>query len=50
MTRSLLVASLFASLLLATGVPGPARGLGEARSELVVSGLAQPVFATSPPR
>jgi hypothetical protein len=49
MTRALLVASLSASLLLAAGLPGPARGLGGVRSELVVSGLIQPVFATSPP-
>jgi hypothetical protein len=49
MNRAHFALSLAASLLVVTGVPGPARGVGEARSELVVSGLAQPVFVTSPP-
>jgi hypothetical protein len=47
MTRAFFAFSLVVPLALAAG--GPARGIGEARSELVVTGLTQPVFAASPP-
>ncbi len=48
MTRRKASFALGAAALLALGVPRAATGLGEARAELVATGLTDPLFVTAP--